>query len=81
VTVPAQAEAVASGLSALCAASDLPKSESQCADCYEYQLSADIDGQRYEAQVDDVTMGDAGLAGLVTALSELMQSALAGEMQ
>jgi hypothetical protein len=76
-----QTRAIEGQLAALCAASQMPKSESQCADCYEYTLSAEIDGAHYEMHVDDVTVGDAGLGELVASLSDLLQRALADELQ
>jgi hypothetical protein len=62
---------------------NLPQSEKlpNCADCFEYALTVDLNRQTYEFQANDVSLPESGLVDLVTKLNELMQQAYSGELE
>jgi hypothetical protein len=51
-----------------------------CRDCFQYDLTVQMAGQRFSYQVNDLNISAAGLAPLVKALNELQERVTAGQL-
>lgn len=56
--------------------SDLPA----CADCFQYELQAQVDASHFTFLVNDINLNKSGLASLVQELKDLQERALSGQL-
>jgi len=54
----------------------IPRGDSRCRDCLSYNISVDVDGERFSALLDDMTLPGSGLEELARALSALLNRTL-----
>jgi hypothetical protein len=52
--------------------SDTPRVDGKCRDCLSYNLTIEVDGERFSALLDDTTLPGSGLSELASALSALL---------